>query len=213
MDLSLINRKAFKDKYYDAIYKGMFTAFSNLYPNNKVIIRYGCEQEWYRFTVYINGETFQKSDFPMVKDTEIFVDGFSNEQSIPLFSDIPKSEYIKEYLDYSDNNYKWVESEWKKLKDEYEPQGVIFTDMTITKGHYRVSFYHPELSAKQKNYDRLYDGYGRRNNEPEFVPSEWHNGKYFNVQPISTSTAKSIISSTRGALKRLMKGEFIKDKK
>lgn len=208
MELTMINRKGFKGRFYDSIIKGMETAFGNLYPNNKVSIKYGSSQECYSFSVYINGETFQKGDFPMVKDTLIYIDDFSNLAAIPLFSDIPKDEYIKEYMDYSADNYKMIEDEWKKFKEEYEPQGVIFTDMSLTKSRFRISFYHPELSPKKTNNERKYDQYGRRDpNVPEMVPSEWYDGQYFNVQPISTNTAKTIISRTRGALKRLMKGE------
>lgn len=202
-----IDRKQFKNKYRNTIEKGITHAFTNLYPHNKIIIKYEKDHGDYYFNIYINGETFAKRDFPLIIDHDIFVDRFVNSLAIKLFSDIPYEEYVKTYDDYKPENYDWLKAEVEKLQKEYETQGVIFEDITIERGTWRIECYHPNGEK-----DPYYNGspswgyYGKPQNNPGV--KRYRNSGHFAIYPISMNTAKTVLSKCKSAMKHALKSKL-----
>lgn len=201
-----VDRKCFKGKYFASIELGILKAFGNLYPNNKITIKYESEKEFYYFNVYINGETFAQQEMPMAVDTLIYVDKYINHIAIKLFSDLPEDEFYQYYDDYKVENYTWLKDEIKKVVDEYTQKGVVFEDITIQQNRWRVQCYHPEKSPK----DPYYDPHRRWNSSDYKEHPELRrcsNGGYFSIIPISIATAKSTLAKFKGAAKACLDGK------
>jgi len=204
-----LNRKCIKGKYYDIIEEGILKAFRNLYPHNKITIDYFPENCAYYFHVYINGETFAQQEIPMAIDKQIMVDKYINHIAISLFSNISVDEYEKQFNDYKVENYTWLTDEVNKLVEEYSKQGVIFEDVTIQQGRWRIECYHPEKSPKDPYYNSSYWNKFGSNDKNKQHPDvkRFNRWGYFSITPISSSTAKSTLSKIKGTIKACMKGE------
>lgn len=201
-----IDRKQLKNKYRKAVEDGITQTFSNLYPHNKIIIKYEKDHGDYYFLVYINGETLAKQDIPLVVDHDIFVDKFINHLAIKLFSDIAYNEYVKVYDDYKPENYTWLKDELEKLQTEYEAKGIIFEDLVIEQSNWRIICYHPN-GEKDPYYrpDSTW-GFHKKQNNPEV--QRWKNSGYFSIYPISLGTAKTVLSKCKSTMKHALKSKI-----
>lgn len=201
-----IDRKKLAGKYYEKVEKGIIKAFSNLYPNNKITVKYKSERNDYYFYVYINGETFAQQELPLAIDTLILVDRYINHLAISLFSGESLDSYIKKCDDYKEENYEWLKNEVDKLIEEYQKQGVIFEDATVSKNRWRIECYHPEKSKKDPYYNSLFS---RRDiNKPHPDRRRTCNGGYFSVFPFTMGTAKTILNRFKSAIKNCLKGDY-----
>lgn len=201
-----LDRKCFKDKFFDSVEKGIMKSFGNLYPNNKIVVKYESEKEFYYFKVYINGETFAQQEMPMAIDTLIYVDKYINHIAIKLFSDLPEDSFYKQYDDYKQENYDWLKDEVQKVVDEYKQKGVVFEDITIQQTRWRVQCYHPEKSPKDPYY-RPNSMWSKNDSQEHPELRRCSNGGYFSITPISMTTAKNVLSKFKGAAKACLEGK------
>jgi len=201
-----IDRKNLKGKYYEKVENGIIKAFSNLYPNNKITVKYESENNNHYFCVYIDGETFAQQEIPLAIDTKILVDKYINHLAISLFSGESLDSYIKEFDDYKEENYDWLKNEVDKLIEEYQKQGVIFEDATVSKNRWRIECYHPEKSKKEP-YQNSYFNKTHINNKPHPDKRRTCHSGYFSIFPFTMDTAKTTLNKFKNAMKNCLKGD------
>lgn len=196
----LINRRAFKGKFYDDIHRGLNEKYEALYPRSKIKVDYVLDTELFLWQVYIDGHTY--SEDGKIIEALIHVDTFKNLTAIKLFSSINLSDYEAEYNDYSEDNYMLLRQGINDLVMEFSAKGVIFEENEVSTGGYRVVFYHPEYSSRNTYMSSWDRDRMKRNLHYDLYRSSSYG--HFNVQPISKATVKSKLSDVRRSINRLL---------
>jgi hypothetical protein len=136
-----INLVKFQDKYLDAIKTGIKLKYKELYPNNKITIRYNkniCD-DIYRFGVYINLKIISKEDKNVTTNTLSLLECYTNIEAINIFSNISMEEYLEKYDD-GRKNYKSQLIEFiEGIMVTYKLMGVNFKNYIVNDKRYVIT--------------------------------------------------------------------------
>jgi hypothetical protein len=130
----------FQDKYLDAIKNNIKLKYKELYPNNKITIKYS-KGGWdgiCRFDISIGLQTFSKQNKNMI-NTLILLDSYTNIEAINVFSDIDMEEYLEEYDDHRRDYKSELQEYIESIMVTYKLMGVNFNNYKVDNKRFSIT--------------------------------------------------------------------------